>query len=125
MNGFRRELQAIRKNARFSRPSAAHLSSRALRAVAGVWARSEEQVLPELSEGKQVAPLELSPTQHFTSPPPRFTEASLVKALETEGIGRPSTYASIIATIQDRRYVELRIAGFMHPIWESKLRKTH
>ncbi|HMD54638.1 MAG TPA: DNA topoisomerase [Phycisphaerae bacterium] len=80
--------------------------------VAGVWARSEEQVLPELSEGKQVAPLELSPTQHFTSPPPRFTEASLVKALETEGIGRPSTYASIIATIQDRRYVELRDRRF-------------
>jgi DNA topoisomerase I len=80
--------------------------------VAGVWARSEEQVLPELSEGRQVAPLELAPTQHFTSPPPRFTEASLVKALEIEGIGRPSTYASIIATIQDRRYVELRDRRF-------------
>ncbi|HTV48698.1 MAG TPA: DNA topoisomerase [Phycisphaerae bacterium] len=80
--------------------------------VAGVWARSDEQVLPELSEGRQVAPLELAPTQHFTSPPPRYTEASLVKALETEGIGRPSTYASIIATIQQRLYVELRDRRF-------------
>jgi DNA topoisomerase-1 len=53
-----------------------------------------------------VAPLDLTPGQHFTSPPPRYSEASLVKALEAEGIGRPSTYASIIATIQDRQYVD-------------------
>jgi DNA topoisomerase-1 len=67
---------------------------------------SEDQLLPELSEGKQVAPIELDPTQHFTQPPPRFSEASLVKELESLGIGRPSTYASIIQTIQDREYVE-------------------
>ncbi|HSV16621.1 MAG TPA: topoisomerase DNA-binding C4 zinc finger domain-containing protein, partial [Tepidisphaeraceae bacterium] len=51
-------------------------------------------------------PIELSPTQHFTQPPPRYSEATLVKELEKQGIGRPSTYASIIQTIQDREYVE-------------------
>ncbi len=67
---------------------------------------SEDQLLPELAEGKAVFPIELQPTQHFTQPPPRFSEASLVKDLERLGIGRPSTYASIIQTIQDREYVE-------------------
>jgi DNA topoisomerase-1 len=72
--------------------------------VAGI--SSEDQLLPELKEKQPVAPIEISPTQHFTQPPPRFTEASLVKELEKLGIGRPSTYASIIQTIQDREYVE-------------------
>jgi DNA topoisomerase-1 len=71
--------------------------------VAGV--SSEDQLLPELNEGKQVHPIELEPSQHFTQPPPRFTEASLVKEMEKLGIGRPSTYASIIRVIQDREYV--------------------
>ncbi|MHC4717093.1 MAG: type I DNA topoisomerase [Planctomycetota bacterium] len=68
--------------------------------------RHEEQALPPLDEGQDVTPATLAPTQHFTQPPPRYTEASLVKALEAEGIGRPSTYASIIQTIQAREYVE-------------------
>jgi DNA topoisomerase I len=72
--------------------------------VAGV--SSEDQLLPELKEKQPVAPVEFDPTQHFTQPPPRFSEASLVKELEKQGIGRPSTYASIIQTIQDREYVE-------------------
>ncbi|HVX86944.1 MAG TPA: type I DNA topoisomerase [Phycisphaerae bacterium] len=76
--------------------------------VAGVYARADEQILPALSQGQAVAALDLTPTQHFTSPPSRYSEASLVKALEAEGIGRPSTYASIIATIQDRNYVEAK-----------------
>jgi len=59
-----------------------------------------------------MAPVEVAPTQHFTQPPPRYTEASLVKALEADGIGRPSTYASIIQTIQDRQYVELQDRSF-------------
>jgi DNA topoisomerase-1 len=71
--------------------------------VAGV--SSEDQLLPELKERQPVAPVEFDPTQHFTQPPPRYTEASLVKELEKQGIGRPSTYASIIQTIQDREYV--------------------
>ena len=71
--------------------------------VAGI--SSEDQLLPELKEQQPVTPIEIDPTQHFTQPPPRFTEASLVKALEQLGIGRPSTYASIIQTIQDREYV--------------------
>jgi DNA topoisomerase-1 len=56
----------------------------------------------------------ISPTQHFTQPPPRYTEASLVKALEADNIGRPSTYAPIIQTIQDRKYVEILNRAF-HP----------
>ncbi|HVT81349.1 MAG TPA: DNA topoisomerase [Phycisphaerae bacterium] len=74
--------------------------------VAGVYTRFDEQILPALKQTQEVAPLDLTPTQHFTSPPSRYSEASLVKALEAEGIGRPSTNASIIATIQDRQYVE-------------------
>lgn len=72
--------------------------------VAGI--SSEDQLLPDLQEKKPVYPIDLSPTQHFTQPPPRFSEASLVKELEKLGIGRPSTYAAIIQTIQDRQYVE-------------------
>jgi DNA topoisomerase-1 len=72
--------------------------------VAGI--SSDDQLLPTLVKGGPVAPIDLSPTQHFTQAPPRFTEASLVKELERLGIGRPSTYASIIQTIQDREYVE-------------------
>ncbi|MHC5003493.1 MAG: DNA topoisomerase, partial [Planctomycetota bacterium] len=75
--------------------------------VAGVPTSSDEQTLPErLAERTELAPFSIEPEQLFTSPPPRFSEASLVKALETEGIGRPSTYASIIQVIQDRNYVE-------------------
>lgn len=76
--------------------------------VSGVYTRFDEQILPKLAEKQQVAPVDLTPTQHFTTPPSRYTEASLVKALKTEGIGRPSTYASIISTIQDRNYVEAK-----------------
>ena len=62
--------------------------------------------LPVLSDGQQLDKLELKSQQHFTKPPPRFSEASLVRELEERGIGRPSTYASIISTIQDKEYVE-------------------
>lgn len=65
----------------------------------------EEGLLPELSEGQSLTLLDLTPRQHFTQPPPRFSEAMLVKALEERGIGRPSTYAPIIETIQARGYV--------------------
>lgn len=74
--------------------------------VTGVPKSSEDQLLPALKEGQKVGPIAITPQQKFTSPPPRFTEASLVKTLEAEGIGRPSTYAAIIKTIQDRGYVE-------------------
>jgi DNA topoisomerase-1 len=66
-----------------------------------------ERRLPQLSEGELLNLLALLPLQHFTEPQPRFTEASLVKELERLGIGRPSTYASIISTIQEREYVAL------------------
>jgi DNA topoisomerase-1 len=75
--------------------------------VTGVPTASDEQTLPNLSEGDTTHPFAIDPDQRFSSPPPRFTEASLVRTLETEGIGRPSTYASIIQVIQDRKYVEL------------------
>jgi DNA topoisomerase-1 len=67
---------------------------------------SEDVVLPKLDEGEVVDLVELLPDQHFTQPPPRYTEATLVKTLEEFGIGRPSTYAPIISTIQQRGYVE-------------------
>jgi DNA topoisomerase-1 len=66
----------------------------------------EKRPLPPLREGEELRLLDLLPEQHFTEPPPRFTEASLVKAMEENGIGRPSTYAPILSTIQDRGYVE-------------------
>ncbi len=74
----------------------------------------EERILPELQEGDKLTLLELRPEQHFTKPLPRFSEAGLVKSLEEEGIGRPSTYAPIINTIQERQYVE-KIQGRFHP----------
>ncbi|MBQ38279.1 MAG: DNA topoisomerase I [Gemmatimonadaceae bacterium] len=64
------------------------------------------QVPPDLKEGESLELKELLPEQHFTKPPARFSEASLVKELEAKGIGRPSTYAQIISTLQDREYVE-------------------
>ena len=71
---------------------------------------SEEKLdaLPELREGEQVRHLTTRPEQHFTQPPARYTEATLVKAMEEKGVGRPSTYASIVSTIQDREYVVKR-----------------
>ena len=65
----------------------------------------EGRIIPELSVGEMVDLLRLLPEQHFTQPPPRYTEASLVRTLEEYGIGRPSTYAPIVAVIQDRDYV--------------------
>ena len=66
----------------------------------------EESKVPELQIGEEVKKEKLNPKQSFTEPPPRYTEASLVKALEEKGIGRPSTYATIISTIIDRRYIQ-------------------
>ncbi|HEX3695395.1 MAG TPA: type I DNA topoisomerase [Polyangia bacterium] len=70
--------------------------------------------LPEVKEGEALRLIETRPEQHFTQPPPRFSEASLVKELEEKGIGRPSTYAAILSTVQDRGYVEKR-EGRLHP----------
>lgn len=67
---------------------------------------NESTSLPELEKGEECKLKQLEPKQHFTQPPPRFTEASLVKTLEELGIGRPSTYATTVATIVDRKYVE-------------------
>ncbi|MGH8551621.1 MAG: type I DNA topoisomerase [Methylococcales bacterium] len=73
-----------------------------------------EMILPPMKEGDWIDLKEISPVQHFTEPPPRFSEASLVKALEEYGIGRPSTYSSIISTLQQREYVVLENKRF-HP----------
>ena len=67
----------------------------------------EQPPLPPLSAQQMLDLLKLEPRQHFTEPPPRYTEATIVKALEERGIGRPSTYASIISVIRDRKYVDL------------------
>jgi DNA topoisomerase I len=71
-----------------------------------------DHVLPPMKEGDRVKLVGVVPTQHFTEPPPRFSEASLVKALEEYGIGRPSTYASIISTLRDRQYVDIESRRF-------------
>ena len=73
----------------------------------------ENRILPNVSEGEAVDKGEITPEQHFTTPPPRFTEASLVKKLEELGIGRPSTYASIIAVLQERKYVRVEKLRFI------------
>lgn len=74
----------------------------------------EERSLPKVEKGEQLKLNKITPEQHFTEPPPRYTEATLVKALEEKGIGRPSTYAAIMTTIQDREYVE-KLEGRFHP----------
>ena len=74
--------------------------------------KDEDQSLPDYREGEQMNLGDITPVQHFTKPTPRFGEASLVKELEKLGIGRPSTYASIISTIQDRGYVTLNNRRF-------------
>jgi len=71
-----------------------------------------DHVLPPMKEGDRVKLVGVVPSQHFTEPPPRFSEASLVKALEEYGIGRPSTYASIISTLRDRQYVDIESRRF-------------
>lgn len=75
-------------------------------------ADSADRLLPEMSVGDIVRLVSVRPEQHFTQPPPRYSEASLVKELEEQGIGRPSTYAAIMSTIVDRGYVEKREARF-------------
>jgi DNA topoisomerase-1 len=75
-------------------------------------ALEDEQALPAVEKGEKVPVRRISPAQHFTEPPPRFSEASLVKELERLGIGRPSTYAQIISTLVDRRYTLLEQRRF-------------
>src|SRR6202165_5453074 len=79
-----------------------------------------ERTLPPVEKGETLALNQITPEQHFTDPPPRFTEATLVKALEERGIGRPSTYAAIMTTILAREYVE-KLEGRFHP---TELGKT-
>ncbi|NHN35971.1 type I DNA topoisomerase [Pseudomaricurvus alcaniphilus] len=78
-----------------------------LKVQPGAGKKDDDVVLPELAIGEVLTLKELEPNQHFTKPPARFSEASLVKELEKRGIGRPSTYASIISTIQDRGYAHI------------------
>ena len=81
-----------------------------------VWlTKTEDIILPELGKDESLGLDDVLPNQHFTEPPPRFSEASLIKALEEAGIGRPSTYAPTLATIQDRNYVEKDDAKRLKP----------
>lgn len=80
-----------------------------------VWpAKLEDKELPEVKNGENLKLISVNPIQHFTEPPPRYNEASLIKTLEKYGIGRPSTYAPTISVIQDRNYVE-KIQGRFQP----------
>ncbi len=74
--------------------------------------KNKEGILPRLQKGQALQLIELEPAQHFTQPPHRFTEATLIKALEENGIGRPSTYASILGNIHEREYVTLAKGRF-------------
>ncbi|MFK7759940.1 MAG: DNA topoisomerase [Phycisphaerales bacterium] len=85
--------------------------------VSGVPTSGDELNLPRLEEKQPMYPFAMDPAQRFTAAPGRFSEASLIKTLESEGIGRPSTYASIIQTIQDRKYVEQITRAF----WSTDL----
>ncbi len=76
---------------------------------------SGENILPKLEKGEEIKAQDILPIQHFTEPPPRYTDASLIKTLEAAGIGRPSTYAPTLSTIQDRGYVE-KIDKRYHPV---------
>lgn len=76
--------------------------------------KEEKNILPSLLKDEILELIKLTPSQHFTKPPPRFSEATLVKTLEEEGIGRPSTYAPIIQTLTFRDYVR-RLKGYLHP----------
>ncbi|GAA0834997.1 type I DNA topoisomerase [Marinomonas arenicola] len=82
------------------------------RAMQGVVKKGDDNILPDVSKGETLSLESLLPEQHFTKPSARFSEASLVKELEKRGIGRPSTYASIISTIQDRGYVRVENRRF-------------
>ena len=77
-------------------------------------AAKKQPILPQLSESEDLDVKSIEPKQHFTEPPPRFTEATLVRALEENGIGRPSTYSAIVETIQARGYVE-QVERRFHP----------
>ncbi|MCB1624222.1 MAG: DNA topoisomerase I [Pseudomonadales bacterium] len=72
-----------------------------------------DRILPAMNDGDRVRLVDIKGAQHFTEPPPRFSEASLVKALEEHGIGRPSTYATIISTLKDREYVDMDARRFI------------
>ncbi|HEX29346.1 TPA: type I DNA topoisomerase [Candidatus Poribacteria bacterium] len=86
-----------------------------LRAYKGEGGEKEgKETLPELKEGEKLKLLEVKPEQFFTQPPPRYTEATLIKELEDKGIGRPSTYATIISTLLDRGYV-VKEKGYLAP----------
>ena len=87
--------------------------------VAGI-SDDRDVLLPNVEEGAPITLLDLDPQQSFTSPPPRYTEAALVKKMEAEGIGRPSTYAAIIHTVQERGYVDLQEKK-LHPTARGEL----
>ena len=80
--------------------------------------KNEDSILPDVAKGDVLTLKQVDPKQHFTKPPARYSEASLVKELEKRGIGRPSTYASIISTIQDRGYVRVDQRRFFAERWE-------
>ena len=86
----------------------------ALYVSSGAEKGNEKKEIPNLEQGMELKPKKIEPKQHFTAPPPRFSEASLVKELEENGIGRPSTYAAILSTIRDKGYVNF-ISGYFRP----------
>lgn len=85
---------------------------------------AEDTILPKMQEGDDAKTQNINPVQHFTQPPARYTEAMLVKTLEEEGIGRPSTYASILSVIQDREYVKMNEQKRLQPEMRGRVVST-
>lgn len=85
---------------------------------------SDDTILPQMNEGDIAKILDISPNQHFTQPPARYTEATLIKQLEEKGIGRPSTYASIISVIQERQYVKMNEQKRLEPEMRGRVVNT-
>lgn len=103
----RLEITAEQKKNRATYVLAAHGNTLRFDGFLNIWpTKFEEKELPPISKDETLSLLEVKPEQHFTEPPPRYNEASLIKTLEKHGIGRPSTYAPIISVIQERNYVE-------------------
>lgn len=112
--GIRFVLRAIGSVMRFPGFTAVYIDHLEQNSIQGEASNGEDTLLPEMNTGELMNLEKVTPRQHFTQPPPRFTESSLIRELEANGIGRPSTYAAIMSTVLDKEYVE-RVKGVLKP----------
>lgn len=112
--GIRFVLRTVGSVMRFPGFTAVYIDRLDPNTVQGEAVNGENTLLPEMNTGELLDLEKVTPRQHFTQPPPRFTESSLIRELEANGIGRPSTYAAIMSTVLDKEYVE-RVKGALKP----------